>query len=181
VIRNVLICSAVIALFAGMAWPQSDFQAPFFLLSSAPDHVRQDFQQNMQDVYFDFDRAALSAEAQATLARAADWLKAHPDVLITISGITDERGNIDYNLALSQRRAEAARDALVQSGIPESRIVFVTGWGKLYPVCTESTEACWSQNRRSHLAPWPDANAWLAQGATNWQRDLGNKQAELRK
>jgi outer membrane protein OmpA-like peptidoglycan-associated protein len=181
VIRQFLLYSAVIALFAAMAWPQSDFQAPFFLLSPAPDHVRQDFQENMQDVYFDFDRAALSAEAQATLARAAEWLKAHPDVLITISGITDERGNIDYNLALSQRRAQAARDALVQSGIPESRIVFVTGWGKLYPVCTESEESCWSQNRRSHLAPWPDGNAWLAKGATNWQRNAGIQQAEMRK
>jgi outer membrane protein OmpA-like peptidoglycan-associated protein len=181
VIRNFVICLAVIALFAAMTWPQSDFQAPFFLLTPAPDTVRQDFHQNIQDVYFDFDDAALSAEGRATLARAADWLKTHPNVLITISGITDERGSLEYNLALSQRRAEAARDALVQSGIPESRIVFVTGWGKLYPVCTESVESCWSQNRRSHLAPWPDENAWLAQGATNWQRDFGLNQVAMRK
>lgn len=180
-IRNSLLCLAVIALLAGIALPQSDYQAPFFILSPAPDRVRQDFQQNIQDIYFDFDRAALSAEAHANLARTAEWLMAHPDVLITISGIADERGSIDYNLALSQRRAEAARDALVQSGVRESQIVFVTGWGKLYPVCTESAESCWSQNRRSHLAPWPDGNAWLANGATNWQRGFGNQQAEMRK
>jgi peptidoglycan-associated lipoprotein len=171
----------MVVLLAGISLPQSDMQAPFFILSPAPESVRQDSQQNIQDVYFDFDDAALSAEAQATLARAADWLKTHPKVLITITGITDERGSIEYNLALAQRRAEAARDALVQSGVPENQIVFVTGWGKLYPVCTESAESCWSQNRRSHLAAWPDENAWLAQGATNWQRDFGVYQVAARK
>jgi peptidoglycan-associated lipoprotein len=181
VIRNFLICLALIVFFAGMALPQSTGQAPFFILSPAPDSVRQDFQENIQDVYFDFDRAALSPDAQASLARAAGWLKAHPNVMITISGIADERGSIGYNLVLSQQRAEAARDALVQAGVPEGQIVFATGWGKLYPVCTDSDESCWSQNRRSHLAAWPDSNAWLAQGATNWQRDFGLTQAEVRK
>jgi outer membrane protein OmpA-like peptidoglycan-associated protein len=180
VIRNFVSCLAVTALFVGMAVAQSAYQPPFIFLSPAPDTVRQDFQENVRDVYFDFDRATLSAEGQATLAGAAEWLKAHPNVLITISGIADERGSIEYNLALSQQRAEAARDALVQSGVPENQIVFVTGWGKLYPICTESSESCWSQNRRSHLAPWPDANAWLANGATNWQRDFALKQAEVR-
>jgi hypothetical protein len=55
---------------------------------------------------------------------------------------------------LSDERAKETRDALVSMGVPESQIVFATGWGKLYPVCNQSDESCWAQNRRAHFEPW---------------------------
>jgi peptidoglycan-associated lipoprotein len=148
---------------------------------------RQAFSSSVKDVYFDFNKADLRPDAQAVLQRNAEWLKAHPDVAFTIEGDADDRGSIAYNVFLSDQRALETRDALVKLGIPESQILFATGWGKLYPVCTDSNESCWSQNRRSHLAPWPPedlskraqaanataANAGTADGVWQaWQQDL---------
>jgi peptidoglycan-associated lipoprotein len=116
---------------------------------------RHAFSANVKDVYFDLGKADLRPDARAVLQRNAEWLKAHPDVVFTIEGDADERGGIVYNVFLSDQRALETRDALVKLGIPESQILFATGWGKLYPVCTESNESCWTQNRRSHLSPWP--------------------------
>lgn len=120
-----------------------------------PPPVRQDFRQNVKDVYFDFNRSNLTPDDQATLQKNAEWLKAHPDVVFTIEGDADSRGSIVYNLYLSDERALAARDELKKLGVPENQIVFATGWGKLYPVCQQEDESCWSQNRRSHFAAWP--------------------------
>jgi peptidoglycan-associated lipoprotein len=119
-----------------------------------PSAEQQQFQQDVKDVYFDFDRSDLRMDERRTLAADAEWLKAHPDVMITIEGDADERGDIVYNVDLSDRRALVTRDALVKLGVPEERIVFATGWGKLYPVCEQADESCWSQNRRSHIEPW---------------------------
>ena len=120
-----------------------------------PAPEQSEFQQNIKDIHFDFDRADLRPEDQSILTSDAEWLKAHPDVLITLEGDADERGDIVYNVVLSGERAWTTRQALIDLGVPSERIAFSTGWGKLYPVCTESDEACWSQNRRTHLAPWP--------------------------
>jgi peptidoglycan-associated lipoprotein len=114
----------------------------------------QAFHDGVKDVYFDFNRADLTPAEQAIVQQDAEWLKSHPDVAFTIEGDADERGDIVYNVFLSDQRALETRNALVKLGIPESRILYATGWGKLYPVCTESNESCWSKNRRSHLAPW---------------------------
>jgi peptidoglycan-associated lipoprotein len=116
---------------------------------------RQQFQQGMKDVHFDFDRAQLRTDDRAVLASNAEWLKAHPDVIVTLEGDADERGDIVYNLVLSGQRASATRDALVELGVPSDRIAFATGWGKLYPICEQADDSCWSQNRRTHFAPWP--------------------------
>jgi peptidoglycan-associated lipoprotein len=127
------------------------------LVKTAPlpaDEQRQ-FQQNVKDVHFDFDRADLRPEDRTILASDAEWLKAHPDVLITLEGDADERGDIVYNLVLSGERAWSTREALVELGVPADRIAFATGWGKLYPICSEADENCWSQNRRTHFAAWP--------------------------
>jgi len=110
--------------------------------------------QDVRDVHFAFDRYDLSMEARQILTADAEWLKAHPDVNLTIEGDADERGDIVYNLTLSDHRAIATRDALVALGVPENRIIYATGWGKLYPVCEQSDEACWSENRRAHLTRW---------------------------
>ena len=119
-----------------------------------PANQQQQFQRDVKDIHFDFDRSDLRAEDRTILASDAEWLKAHPDVLVTLAGEADERGDIVYNVALSDRRAIATRDALVQLGVSPERILFATGWGKLYPICTESEESCWSQNRRTHIEPW---------------------------
>jgi peptidoglycan-associated lipoprotein len=110
--------------------------------------------QDLRDVHFAFDRADLTSEDRQILAADAEWLKAHPEVNVTIEGDADERGDIAYNVVLSDRRALNARDALVALGVPPERIAFATGWGKLYPVCQQSDESCWSENRRAHLSRW---------------------------
>jgi len=111
----------------------------------------QDIHQNLKDMHFAFDQYELTADDRQSLEAAANWLKANPSVYITIAGDADERGSIVYNVYLSDKRAKATRDALVSMGVPEGRIVFATGWGKLYPVCNQSDESCWSQNRRGSL------------------------------
>ena len=120
-----------------------------------PADKQQEFQQSVKDIHFDFDQSDIRDQDQTILAGDAEWLKAHPDVSITLEGDADERGTIIYNLVLSGARAEATKNALVQLGVPENRIVFATGWGKLYPVCTQADESCWSQNRRTHFSTWP--------------------------
>ena len=109
---------------------------------------------DLRDIHFALDRDDLRLEDRQTLAANAEWLKAHPDVNITIEGDADERGEITYNLALSDRRALATRDALISLGVPTERIVFSVGWGKLYPTCQQADESCWSENRRAHFARW---------------------------
>ena len=120
--------------------------------TSQPSRAEQQaVKQNLKDVRFAFDRYDLDDQARQTLEENANWLKANPQVEVSIAGNADERGDITYNLALSQRRAEATRDELVSLGVPANRIQFSTGWGKLYPVCAQSDESCWAQNRRAHL------------------------------
>ena len=91
---------------------------------------RQEFAQSVQDVHFDFDRAELRPEEQAKLQQNAEWLKAHPDVLFTIAGEADPRGDVVYNLYLSDRRALATRDALLKMGVPAQQILFAEGLGE---------------------------------------------------
>jgi len=114
----------------------------------------QDIHQSLKDMHFAFDRYELTEDDQQSLKETANWLKANPNVYVTIAGDADERGSIVYNVYLSDKRAKATRDALVSMGVTEDRIVFATGWGKLYPVCNQSDESCWSQNRRAHFEPW---------------------------
>lgn len=111
-------------------------------------------QQNIKDIHFDFDRSALRPEDRSILESDAQWLKANPNVVVTIEGDADERGGIVYNVVLSDRRAATTKDALVSMGVPPDQIVYATGWGKLYPVCEQSDENCWSENRRAHFSAW---------------------------
>ena len=135
-----------------------------------PQSDRQAFSQNIKDVYFDFDRSNLTAEDRAALQQDAEWLKAHPEVTFTIEGHADQRGNIPYNLFLSDERALAARDALLKLGVPQKQILFAEGWGKLYPVCQQDDESCWSQQRRAHLAPWSAEAAPAASAKATWSK-----------
>lgn len=102
------------------------------------------------DVYFDFDRDELKPEARERLSKNAEFLKAHPEFQVTIEGHCDERGTNDYNLALGERRAAAARDYLASLGVSADRLRTVS-YGEERQQCSQSNESCWSQNRRAHF------------------------------
>jgi peptidoglycan-associated lipoprotein len=98
-------------------------------------------------VYFDTDSVSLTAPAQATLQKQAAWLQQNRQHGITIEGHADERGTREYNLALGERRAEAVLNYLQALGVDAARMKEIS-YGKEKPICPDSGEACWSQNRR---------------------------------
>jgi peptidoglycan-associated lipoprotein len=99
-------------------------------------------------IFFAFDSSEIAPEAQLVLQRQAEWLKRYANVTVTIEGHTDERGTREYNLALGERRAQAARNVLVALGIPDSRISTIN-YGKERPAVPGSTEEAYAQNRRA--------------------------------
>jgi peptidoglycan-associated lipoprotein len=110
---------------------------------------QEDLVVNVGDrVFYGFDKSDLTSEARATLDRQAAWLKKYPSVAVTIEGHCDERGTREYNLALGERRATAAMNYLVASGIDSARIKTVS-YGKERPAVLGGNEAAWAQNRRA--------------------------------
>ena len=108
-----------------------------------------DFRQNVGDrVFFDTDMSNIREDGRQTLARQAEWLKKYTNYQITIAGHCDERGTREYNLALGERRANAAKQFLVAQGIPAQRIQTIS-YGKERPDPVGSDEAAWSRNRRA--------------------------------
>jgi peptidoglycan-associated lipoprotein len=105
----------------------------------------------LDDIHFELDSAALSDQARASLEKHALWLQAHRDVKVTIEGHCDERGTVDYNLALGEQRARAARDYLVSLGVAADRLRAVS-LGKERPLDPGHDEAAWAKNRRDHFA-----------------------------
>jgi peptidoglycan-associated lipoprotein len=101
------------------------------------------------DVYFAYDKYDLDDKAKATLKSLASLL-GKKNVSVAIEGNCDERGTKEYNLALGDKRAVAAKQYLVSLGIKSARISTIS-YGKEKPVCTESTEGCWAKNRRDHF------------------------------
>lgn len=99
-------------------------------------------------VYFDFDSAVLSYDAQVTLSRQSAFLQLNPEAVVVIEGHCDERGTREYNLALGDRRASAARDFLLAKGIDAARIRTVS-YGKERPAMLGSNEESWAKNRRA--------------------------------
>lgn len=104
----------------------------------------------IRDAYFSFDAFTLTPESQDNLAISAAWLKGHPEFKLVIEGHADERGTEQYNLALGEKRANAAKDYLVALGIPASKIRTVS-YGEERPFATGSNESAWAKNRRAHL------------------------------
>ena len=104
----------------------------------------------LSDAFFDYDQSDLREDARSVLAGDAQWLKKHATVQVLIEGHCDERGTAAYNLALGDRRANAAKEYLISLGIDGSRLRTVS-YGKERPFCTESNESCWQKNRRAHL------------------------------
>jgi len=109
------------------------------------------FHQNVQDVFFDYDSYDLRPDATASTTKAATYLTAHPSIKVVIGGYCDDRGSAEYNLALGENRANAARTALVSAGISASRLRVIS-YGKEKQFCTEQDESCWQQNRRAQFS-----------------------------
>ena len=101
-------------------------------------------------VYFDFDKDEVKPEFQAIMACHAKYLRDRPSARITLQGNTDERGSREYNMGLGERRGNAVDSALQANGGSASQLTVVS-YGEERPVCTESNEACWSQNRRVEI------------------------------
>src|SRR5262245_23629616 len=112
----------------------------------------------LKDVFFDFDRYDLSADARTVLRANADWLKSNPAARVEIEGHCDERGTSEYNLALGAKRAQAVREYLVTLGVAPDRLS-TTSYGEEIPVCRESNESCWKQNRRARFVIGPSRPA----------------------
>jgi peptidoglycan-associated lipoprotein len=109
---------------------------------------RQDFEQNVGDrVSFDYDRSDLDQTDRDTLQKQAQWLARYPQVTLIVEGHADERGTREYNLALGARRAASVKEFLSSLGVAPARLETIS-YGKERPMCGESTEACWAENRR---------------------------------
>jgi peptidoglycan-associated lipoprotein len=104
----------------------------------------------LQAIYFDYDSAELSPEARQQLLANARFLAEHPELVVLAAGHADERGTNDYNLALGERRAGAVAGMLRTLGVAPERLR-TTSYGEEQPACGESTESCWSRNRRAEF------------------------------
>lgn len=108
------------------------------------------FEQNVKPIFFDYDSYSVRDDAKATLQADANYLNQNPQVKVVIGGYCDDRGSINYNLALGENRANAAKQALVNLGVSPDRLRTVS-YGKEKQFCTEENEACWQQNRRAQF------------------------------
>ena len=112
-------------------------------------------QRQGQDAFFDYDKSDIRPDARDSLTQDSGLLKRifaqDPNFTVVVEGHCDERGSAEYNLALGDRRAGAAKDFLVQLGVPGDRIKTIS-YGKERPQCTEASEDCWQKNRRAHLS-----------------------------
>ncbi len=102
------------------------------------------------DVFYDFDKSDLRAQARERLAKNAEYMKGHPSLRFTIEGHCDERGTNEYNIALGQNRGSTALDYLTSLGVDRGRFKTIS-YGEERPFCTESNEACWQKNRRARF------------------------------
>lgn len=102
----------------------------------------------LETVYFAYDSYKLSSESREQLKRSAEWMKANASASVQVEGHCDERGTTEYNLALGERRANAAKDYLVRLGVDPSRLSIIS-YGEERPVDPGHDEAAWSKNRRA--------------------------------
>ena len=105
----------------------------------------------LKDVLFDYDKYDIRDDARPVLDAVSSFLKNNAAVNVVIEGHCDERGTNEYNLALGEKRAKAAKDYLTSRGVLPARLSIMT-YGEEKPLCTEQNEACWQKNRRAHFA-----------------------------
>ena len=120
-----------------------------------PQTAAQMLASQVQDVHFDYDKSEIGPEQQSILQADATALKTifsmDANFVVTIEGHCDERGSAEYNIGLGDRRAAAARDALVNMGISSDKLKTIS-YGKERPVCTDASEDCYARNRRAHFS-----------------------------
>jgi peptidoglycan-associated lipoprotein len=144
--------SAIAAMFLIAACSNNDTQTASAATTSVTPGSVGDFRQNVGDrVFFDTDSSTVREDGRQTLNRQAEWLKKYSNYQITIEGHCDERGTREYNLALGERRANAARQYLIAQGVPAARLKTVS-YGKERPDPVGSDEAAWARNRRAVTA-----------------------------
>ena len=106
----------------------------------------------LSTVYFGYDKANLTDDARKRLAENAQWIKNNPNVTIQVEGHTDDRGSVEYNLALGERRAKAVKTYLSSMGVDAKRMTVIS-YGKEKPVAQGDSEASWGKNRRANFVP----------------------------
>jgi len=107
---------------------------------------------NLNNIYFDFDRYNIRPGDAEILKKNLDWFNANPGTKVRIEGNCDERGTVEYNLALGQKRADAAKNYLIGLGVDGKNLETIS-YGKERPICMEHNEGCWAQNRRDAFIP----------------------------
>lgn len=128
--------------------PAAPAPGPAPVTSSIIPGSAEDLRVNVGDtVHFALDQYNIEEGDKAILGRQAAWLQKYPSVRVTVEGHADERGTREYNLALGARRANAVKEFLVSQGVSAARVETVS-YGKERPLCTQSDEGCWAQNRR---------------------------------
>ena len=139
--------------------PQQSAPAPAPVTSSIIPGSAEDLRVNVGDtVHFGYNEYNVQDSDKAVLGRQSAWLQKYPGVRVTIEGHADERGTREYNLALGARRANAVKEYLVSQGVSAGRVETVS-YGKERPICTESNEACYAQNRRGVTTVTGGANS----------------------
>jgi peptidoglycan-associated lipoprotein len=106
----------------------------------------------LTNIYFDFDKYNIRSGDADILKKNLDWFKANSNTKVRIEGNCDERGTVDYNLALGQKRADSAKNYLTGLGV-DAKMLDTISYGKERPVCTEHNEGCWAQNRKDAFVP----------------------------
>jgi peptidoglycan-associated lipoprotein len=106
----------------------------------------------LKDINFDFDKYAIRSGDAEMLKQNAEWFKANPGAKLRIEGNCDERGTVEYNLVLGQKRADSTKAYLATLGV-DGKAIDTVSYGKERPLCPDHNEACWAQNRRAHFEP----------------------------
>ena len=135
---------------AGKAEPATEKAAEASVKQEAKEAQGVQVQSELQKVYFNFDSSALSDEARSTLSKNAELLAKQPALKVRIEGNCDERGSDEYNMALGERRAKAAKDYLVNLGVQQGRLSTIS-YGEEKPAVEGHDEASWSKNRRDEF------------------------------
>jgi peptidoglycan-associated lipoprotein len=125
-------------------------EAPLVAQQAEEPQAEREMNTKIEDIHFDFDKSDIQGNAKPILKNLSGILTANTKANVVIEGNCDARGTSEYNLALGDRRANAAKSYLVSLGIPSTRIKTIS-YGKEKPLCTESTEECWTKNRRDHF------------------------------
>jgi peptidoglycan-associated lipoprotein len=151
-ILGLIAATSLLAACSHKAPPPADApsaSAPSVAATSEDSNLATIFKTQVGDrVFFSFDKSTISAEARAILERQAAFAQKYPSVTFTIEGHTDDRGTREYNLALGERRATAAKNALIALGVQSSRLQTIS-YGKERPAEVGDNEAAWAQNRRA--------------------------------